>query len=125
MDDPDDTAEPESEPEVVITVPAHEVESGWPGVITTWRNRLLANDWQVKVGSATSQNPDTYWQNGNLRKAAHEGQMWWINAAKPGRYITISYYYEAGKNVRTSRTIRGILRLLSDAEMRDAVEADD
>lgn len=112
---------------VVVTSPAREVESGWPSVLNTWRNRLLANDWQVKVGTATSFWPTTYAKNGNVKRAEHEVVVWWINAAKPKRYITIAYETVDGKIVpnRTTRMIRGIMRLLSDAEMKDAVEAED
>lgn len=112
---------------VVVTVPAHEVESGWPSVLGTWRNRLLANGWQFKIGSATSFWPTTYAKNGNVKKAEHTVVVWWINAAKPGRYLTIAYETVDGKVVpnRTSRQIRGIYRKISDAEMKDAIEAED
>lgn len=113
--------------EVVITTPGHEVESGWPRTIATWRNRLLAHGWQVKVGNSVAKHPDSYYKNGKLKKPAHEEQQWWVNAAKPDRYITISYNYENGKPVgnRTTRRVRGILKSFSDAEMQDAIEAED
>jgi hypothetical protein len=120
-----DYSDDEPIPAITRTVPAREVDSGWPSTINTWRNRLLANDWKVKVGFAEAHHEDLYYKNGSLRKPAHDEQMWWINAAKPGRYVTISYGYANGKNIMTARTIRGQQRLVSDAEMKDAVEAED
>jgi hypothetical protein len=125
--DPDDVSDDEvrAEPVPEVFIAAHEVESGWPSVITTWRNRLLANDWKFKVGHSAAHNPDTYWQNGNLRKAAHDVHMWWINAIKDGRYITISYALIDGKTAWSSRTVRGVMKLQSDAYMREIVESSD
>lgn len=126
-----DTELPDSDDEpvaqVTITTPGHEVESGWPKVLSTWITRLRANGWEFKVGFSEARHEDLFYKNGNLRKAAHDEQQWWINATKLGRYITISYNYENGKNVstRTTRLIRGVLGLQSDAAMKEAIEVED
>lgn len=126
VDEPDDDLL-ESFAGVTITVPAHEVTEGWPRALGTWRNRLLANGWEVKVGTAETNWPTTYAKNGNVKKKEHDVVVWWLNGAKPGRYVTIAYEFVNGTAVgnHTTRMIRGQYRLLSDAEMKDAVEADD
>jgi hypothetical protein len=110
---------------VTIIQPAKEIESGWPSVINTWRNRLLANDWHVKVGHSIAHWGDQRYKNGNLKKAEHEEEQYWINAVKGSEYVTISYNVESGKT-NSTRTVRRALTVphsLSDAELRELVTA--
>lgn len=123
VSDDDDPVEP-----ITITTPAHEVDpdslkaAGAPGALTTWRNRLLANDWRYKVGHAAADHADTFNKNGTVKKEAHHTDTWWINAIKGGTYITITYTIVEGKTARSSRTVRGEMRLYGDKEMKELVE---
>jgi hypothetical protein len=130
--EPDDTDEVESLGNVIITIPGQEIPEKWfnlgaPRALLTWRNRLLANDWEFKCGASQARNETTYYKNGNVNQPAHWEEMWWINAIKDGEYVTISYNLRDGKvySARTSRTMRSRWGLLGDKEMKELVEAED
>lgn len=126
---PDDDVPDDDDLAGAITVvqPAREVGDGEPvpRVISTWRNRLLANDWTFKVGCSMAHHDDTYYLNGNLKAAAHDEEQWWINARNGNVYITISYNRVGGltKSTRTVLQVRGRLRNLSDKEMQEFIES--
>lgn len=113
---------------ITITQPATEVrDGGWPKGITTWRNRLLAAGWEVKVGYCAADVAETYTKAGTVKKKAHEESQWWINSVKDGRYLTISYVFDNGKPVggRTSRRMRGQDKNLSDAWLQEIIMSED
>lgn len=126
-DDPDagdDLPEP-----ITITIRATEVPDKWfsagaPRALITWRNRLLANDWEIKQGACQSWHEDRYYKNGKLDAPAHWEELWWVNAVKDGKYITVTYNIRNGAvySARTSRTVRGEMRLYGDAEFKEMVE---
>lgn len=111
---------------ITITTPAEEVDSGWPTALGTWRKRALENGWEVKVGHSVAHHGDRYYLNGNLAKAAHEEEQWWLNAVKGTRYVTISYCIVDGKSQSnlTYRGLRGGWKNLSDAEMKEVILSD-
>lgn len=129
--------EPESDPgdddppveSITIVIPATEVPEKWfnigaPQGLRTWRNRLLANDWQFKLGAAQSWHETTYYKNGNLNSPAHFEEVWWINAVNGSDYLTISYNVRGGAvySANTARILRGSFKLMSDAETKELVE---
>lgn len=127
-DDGDSDDLPES---ITVVIPATEVPENWfnigaPQSLRTWRNRLLANDWTFKCGASQAWHEDKYYKNGNLDQPAHFEEVWWINAIKDGKYITISFTLRDGKvySARTSRTVRGEMRLYGDKEFKEMVESD-
>lgn len=129
--DTDSDVEPD-ESAITVVIPAHEVPENWfnigaPQGLRTWRNRLLANDWTYKCGGAVAWAADSFYKNGNLNQAAHWIDTWWINAIKDGKYITISYTMRDGVvyGARTSRTVRGEMRLVGDKELKAIVEGED
>jgi hypothetical protein len=109
-----------------VTTPGHEIHEGWPKVITTWRNRLLASDWLVKVGLSESHFDEQLHKNGNVKKAEHDVKTYWLNGLKGSQYVTILYDFDAetGDTIRTSRTVRHVERLLGDKEMQAVIKGD-
>ena len=129
--DPDDSDDDLPEP-VVITTPAHEVldESELrqiPRGLKTWRNRLIANDWETKVGHCVAWCETSYYGNGNVRAEEHEEEQWWINAVKDGKYLTISYNLRNGETygANTVRKLSGVGRNIGDKELKEMVETND
>jgi hypothetical protein len=124
-DDDDDLPEP-----ITVTTPAHEVDESalkgnCPRALLTWRNRLLANDFLVKVGHSIAWHEETFYKNGNPNQPEHEEHQWWINALKDGQYITISYNVVDGaaNSTRTVRKLNSEMRNYGDAELKELVEA--
>lgn len=129
--EPDDTDEVEPVGTITITIPATEVPEKWfnigaPQALRTWRNRLLANDWTFKCGACQAWNDTTYYKNGNVNQPAHWEEIWWINAIKDGKYLTISYNIRGDKvySARTMRQVRGELAALSDKAMKEMIEGE-
>jgi hypothetical protein len=130
---PDPDAEPADDGDdddlsgsVTVTIQAHELSDGWPQSINTWRNRLLANSWTVKVGHCKAVWDDQYYKNGNLKKLAHEEEQYWVDAVRGDKYVTISYNYVDGK-VQGQRTFRQVksewFRKYSDKEMQELIKS--
>lgn len=112
---------------ITITTPAEEVPDGSPipRALTTWRNRLLANDWTFKIGHSVAHHDVSYWQNGNLRAPEHDEEQWWINAKNGNTYITISYNVVDGavKSARTALQVRGHIGNMSAKQMQEFIES--
>jgi len=111
---------------ITVTTPGHEVSEGWPTVLNTWRNRALAAGWEVKVGHSVAHHAERLWKNGSTRSPEQVRELWWINAVKDGKYITVTYTFAAGKALSqfTSRTVRGVYRLLSDKGMQEVIKGE-
>lgn len=122
--DPDSIDDDDLPGTITITEPPHEYTEKLPQGLSTWRNRLLANDYEVKVGRSVAWHADTFWKSGKLRKGAHSESQIWINAWDGVRYVTVSYNFIDGKTVsqNTVRKVSGIGHNLSDAELRELVE---
>lgn len=114
--------------EVTIIKPATQVERGLPRAISPWYNLCLANDWEVKAGHSAAHVADAYWMNGNVRKAAHDVERWWVNAVKMFGFervrITISAAYVNGlaDSTQAYRAVQGRIGLLTARQMEELIE---
>lgn len=127
--DAESDAPEEPEAAIVITVPAHEIEEGWPTALGTWRKRLIAGGWDLKVGHASAEVADVWLVDGSaIRYPGWTCDTYWINAVLGDDYLTIGYTLKNGASL-SNRTLRHSAkywwRKWSDKEMQDYVMGTD
>ena len=120
--DGEDDAE---EAPIEVTVPAHEIEEGWPSSIGTWRKRLIAGGWDLKVGHSQAEIADVWRKDGSaIRYPAWTCDTFWIDAVRDDDYVTIAYTFKDGKS-QSARTLRHSRKLwykkFGDKQMQEYV----